>query len=204
MLPGIYYQGPSARVTPIITNIDPPIVNQGSALTVTGEFLTPNFQFVDQNGIPTNFTGTVNQNLTSATVIIPHSLLPGVYNLNIVSSFGTGISPTVITIVDSQTPIGPSAQGISFPSAENFQELLSYVFKYAVIFVGIAVFIMILWAGFLWLTSAANPGNIARAKSMIQNAIIGATLLLSAYVILYTINPELVGGTLNLPGIVAP
>ncbi|MDO8496105.1 MAG: S8 family serine peptidase, partial [bacterium] len=47
-------------------------------------------------------------------------------------------------------------------------------------------------------------GNIATAKGYIFNAIMGGILLLSAYVILYTINPELVGGEFNLKGIDVP
>lgn len=90
------------------------------------------------------------------------------------------------------------------PPATDFNQLIGNTFRYALSIVGIAVFIMIMWGGFLWVTSTANPGNIATAKRKIYNAIIGAIFLLSIYVILNTINPELVGGVLRLPGIQAP
>ncbi|MDP3793086.1 MAG: pilin [bacterium] len=91
------------------------------------------------------------------------------------------------------------------PNADaEFGQMIGNVFNYALILVGISVFVMIMWGGILWLTSPANPGNIATAKKKIYNAIIGAVILLSAYVILKTINPELVGGRLDLPGIKPP
>ena len=62
---------------------------------------------------------------------------------------------------------------------------------------GIAVFIRILWAGFLWLTSAGNASKAGQAKSMITNAVVGAILLFAAYLILYIINPDLVKNTFN-------
>src|SRR3989344_5906154 len=89
-------------------------------------------------------------------------------------------------------------------ASQEFGQMVTNVFNYALVLVGISVLIMIMWGGILWLTSAANPGNIATAKRKIFNAIIGAVILLSAYVILRTIIPELVGGSLTLPGIQAP
>lgn len=57
---------------------------------------------------------------------------------------------------------------------------------------GIAVFVRILWAGFLMLTAAGNASKAADAKNKIQSAVIGAILLFAAYLILYIINPDLV------------
>ena len=77
-------------------------------------------------------------------------------------------------------------------------QLIQNIYLYALYLVGLAVFIMIIWAGFLWLTAGANPGNIANAKHKILNAIIGAIIFFSGYAILYSINPDLVGGGFTL------
>ena len=66
---------------------------------------------------------------------------------------------------------------------------------------GIAVFVMVFYAGFLWLTAAGNTAKVTEAKSRITNAVFGAIILLSAYLILYTINPDFVCQAFNLPGI---
>lgn len=80
-------------------------------------------------------------------------------------------------------------------------QLIQFIFIYSLYILGVVVFIMVLYAGFLWLTAAGNGGKISQAKSKIYNAIIGSILLVSAYLILNTINPDLVGGAFNLPGI---
>jgi hypothetical protein len=206
VIPGNFVQSITATSPPIISAIYPPTVTQGGIFQITGSSLTSNVQFFDPNGVLQGSTfGVVSTNLTEVTAIAPYSIPPGIYTIGITGPFGLAKSLNVITITAGQVPIPPSAQSVpTATSTTTFQSLISGAFDYAVIVVSIAVFVMLLYAGFLWLTSPANPSNIARAKSMIYNAIIGAVLLLSAYVILNTINPELVGGNLNLPGISAP
>lgn len=67
--------------------------------------------------------------------------------------------------------------------------------------VGLAIFLAFLYAGFLWLTAAGRPASIAKAKEIMTNAIAGAIILLASYLILHTINPDLVKQTFKLPGI---
>lgn len=56
---------------------------------------------------------------------------------------------------------------------------------------GILAFIMILYAGFLYLTAGGNTEQQKNAQNKIKNAIIGLVLLFSFYIILYTINPDI-------------
>jgi hypothetical protein len=83
----------------------------------------------------------------------------------------------------------------------GFGQLIENIFNYSIYVLGIAVFLMIFAAGFVWLTAGGNAGKIGQAKSMIFNAIIGAILLLSSVIILRTINPDLAGGNTVLPSI---
>ncbi len=200
--PGLATPEPTGTEPPIITSINPTTVSQGGTIEIIGEYLWSDVQFTDINGQSSYATGFLSADYKVVTVTI--DLPPGIYNIAVISPSGIGTTPDILTVIESQipSPPGPTAQAI--PPATSFESLISSVFNYAIWLVGIAVFIMILWAGFLWLTSAASPGNIATAKKMISNAILGAILLISAYAILYTINPELVGGNLNLEGIEAP
>lgn len=77
--------------------------------------------------------------------------------------------------------------------------LIESIFKWALALVGLAVFVNFLWAGVLWFTSRGNTGMINSAKEKMFNALIGAIILLASYLILNTINPDLVKNTLNLP-----
>lgn len=78
---------------------------------------------------------------------------------------------------------------------QYFQGIYSYSIGLAAILAGI----MITIGGLKWLTAAGNAASIGAAKKTIGGALLGMILVLSAYVILNTINPELV--SLRLPAI---
>lgn len=85
----------------------------------------------------------------------------------------------------------------------SLPELLNYVFTFFVVIGGLLAFAIIVYAGFLFMTSGANPGLRSQAQDKIKNALLGIVLLLSSYIIFTTINPELVllytrGGGLNI------
>ncbi|HPM39111.1 MAG TPA: pilin, partial [Candidatus Pacearchaeota archaeon] len=72
------------------------------------------------------------------------------------------------------------------------EEVISYIFK---ILIGIGALIavaMVIMAGIEWMTSDGNPGKIGGAKTKIKNALLGVGILLGSYLILYTINPQIV------------
>ena len=52
-------------------------------------------------------------------------------------------------------------------------------------FLGIIFLILILYAGFLWMTSGGNEEQITKAKGMLKNSIIGLAIIISAYAITY-------------------
>ena len=58
--------------------------------------------------------------------------------------------------------------------------------------VGFAAFTMIVYGGILYVFAAGDITKTSDAKDVIQNAIYGLILFLGAYLILYTINPNLV------------
>lgn len=90
------------------------------------------------------------------------------------------------------------AQAVSLPDFSKTSDLpafISSVYSFALTVVGIAIFIRILYAGFLMLTAAGNSSKWGDARAKMQNAVVGAILLFSAYLILYVINPDLVKNT---------
>ncbi len=91
-------------------------------------------------------------------------------------------------------------QAVSLPNFTDTTDLpvfISSVYSFALTIVGLAVFVQILRAGFLYLTAAGNMSKAGQAKSMMTNAVVGAILLFSAYLVLYIINPDLVKNTFN-------
>ncbi len=75
-------------------------------------------------------------------------------------------------------------------------ELISQTYTAAQTFVGLAVFLMLLYAGIKMML-----GKRSEALQIIKDVVIGTILLFSAYIILNTINHDLVqqGSTQQLP-----
>jgi hypothetical protein len=48
---------------------------------------------------------------------------------------------------------------------------------------GIILLIIVLYAGFLWMTAGGNEKSVEKAKDMLVNAVVGMILLVSAYAI---------------------
>ncbi len=74
-------------------------------------------------------------------------------------------------------------------------EFVNNFYKFALGIAGVAAFAVIIYGAILYTTSAGNPSRQQDARSWITGAIWGVVLLLAAYLILYTINPDLVNLT---------
>jgi hypothetical protein len=79
------------------------------------------------------------------------------------------------------------------PGVETtFPEYVKYLFNLSMFAGAIIVFGILIWSGFRYITSRNNPVVISDVKKKIYSAFLGLLILLSAYVILKTINPQLV------------
>lgn len=74
----------------------------------------------------------------------------------------------------------------------DFYEYVQAIYKFGIWAVGIAALLMITIGGFMYITSAGNTASMGKAKGVITDAIIGIVLALTAYLLLYIINPDLV------------
>lgn len=66
------------------------------------------------------------------------------------------------------------------------------LYIYFVGIVGVLAVVMIMYAGFLWITAAGNSSKITEAKEHMNGAVIGVILALTSFLLLQLINPELV------------
>lgn len=71
-------------------------------------------------------------------------------------------------------------------------EYLSIVYRYLVVIAGLIAVIVIIIAGIQWTASGGNSSSIESAKNKIVGALTGLGLAVGSYIILYTVNPELV------------
>jgi len=113
------------------------------------------------------------------------------FDLNVILDRGKQFLPTETPRLINFPEI-PGTENLD--PAEGIPELIAFVYLIGLWLVGIAVFVQITGGGVRWLLSAGKPGEIEKAKAQILNAIFGLILLLSSYVILNTINPDLING----------
>ena len=86
---------------------------------------------------------------------------------------------------------------INSDAGQDINQIIAWLYYFIVGISGFSAFFMFVWGGFEWSSSAGDPTKIAGAKDRITSAAIGVLIVLSAYLILQTINPELT--TLTLP-----
>lgn len=99
-----------------------------------------------------------------------------------------------INIVKAQDdPYGLSTAGTQSGLASNqisagatggsIPKVLGNLVSIALSLVGVYFFILILYAGFTWMTAAGSQEKVGAAKSRLQSAVIGLVIVLSAYTI---------------------
>jgi len=83
----------------------------------------------------------------------------------------------------------------------EFSEYMIYMYNFALGVGAILAFVMIIIAGIKISRSGGNPSERQEGKKQIINSLIGLTVLLTSYILLTTINPDLVNiSTINLSG----
>jgi hypothetical protein len=59
---------------------------------------------------------------------------------------------------------------------------------------GVAFFLLLLYAGFLWMTAMGDKGKIDKAKDILEAAIVGLLIVIAAYAIATFVFSNLAGG----------
>ncbi len=74
----------------------------------------------------------------------------------------------------------------------SFIELVSTLFNFLLLLAGLAALMIIIWGGIRYLTSVGDSSKMSDAKGQIFSAILGVVILFASWMILNTINPNLV------------
>jgi len=86
----------------------------------------------------------------------------------------------------------PTVQGFNPKDDQGLNQIIAWFYYFIVMVSGLATFVMLVWGGVQWMSSAGNPTAIGDAKDRIQKALLGLLIILSSYLIIQVINPELV------------
>ena len=65
----------------------------------------------------------------------------------------------------------------------NLISTINTLIRYILSFLGLVAVIIILWGGFLWMTSAGDDDKVAKARKLIISGIIGIVIILAAFII---------------------
>jgi hypothetical protein len=102
---------------------------------------------------------------------------------------GVIISPLVSHAASTLLALD-SVPGLESASTMSLADLLNFIFKTAIGIALAAAVVRIFYGGFLFATVESITGK-SDAKNMIKNAFYGLGLILAAWLILYTIDPNL-------------
>ena len=100
-----------------------------------------------------------------------------------------------IEIKDQLDPIKDvyNPKGDVTPTA--LAEIIARIIKVALSLLGIIFLVLIIYAGFMWMTSAGNEERISKAKKIMAAAIIGLAIVMAAYAITIFVIDNLMGVT---------
>jgi len=88
-------------------------------------------------------------------------------------------------------PLPPTPSGY-LPSNLSFNSLVTYLYYWGLGIGGLLAFIRLTIAGIQWGASAGNVGSVKNAQDTIVSTVFGIILLLGAWLLLNTINPQIV------------
>ncbi len=66
---------------------------------------------------------------------------------------------------------------------EDLKTTIGEIVQVILGFLGILAVLIVLWAGFLWMTATGNEDQVGKAKSILIAGIIGLLIIMSAYAI---------------------
>ena len=82
-----------------------------------------------------------------------------------------------------KSPLGTVAGGAGVDTSRSIAGVSGQVISAALSLVGLAFLLLMVYAGFLWMTARGEEEQVTKAKKIISATLIGLVLILSAYAI---------------------
>ncbi len=86
-----------------------------------------------------------------------------------------------------------TARAAGFPEPKSIPEIIGAIIGIVLSFLGIIFLCLIIYGGFVWMTSGGNEIKVLKAKNILRNSIIGLIIILSAY----SITRFVIGAVIN-------
>jgi hypothetical protein len=91
--------------------------------------------------------------------------------------------------------VGGEAYGTGSEEPRNVTEIVGGVIKTALSILGVVAALLIIYAGYLWMTARGREEIVTKAKNTLEAAIIGLVIIMAAYAITYFVVDRLMQAT---------
>ncbi|BFD25347.1 MAG: pilin [Candidatus Parcubacteria bacterium] len=107
----------------------------------------------------------------------------------IASSLFFGFSAQASYDFVSESGLKKTGENLGYETDQNsdifVESYLGQVLTVIFSILGLIFFVLIIYAGFLWMTAQGNDSKVGEAKKVLTNAIIGLVVVLASYAISY-------------------
>ena len=110
------------------------------------------------------------------------------------ADFNTGSGPGFTgALQNNLTQTGTGIYGQA--PTKQLPQIVGGIIQAALGLLGIVLVVIIIYAGFLWMTAQGDDAKVTKAKGMIANAVIGMIIIFAAYAITNFVISALLQGT---------
>jgi hypothetical protein len=112
------------------------------------------------------------------------------------------ILPLISLAADPLVPCGNTIKYVDGKAVtcnfDDFILMINGIIKWIISIAGVIFTLSAIWGGYLYMTSGSNPGNKDKAKSVLWSTLIGFVIILTAWLIVYTILVNLVSDSSSI------
>ncbi|HLC69608.1 MAG TPA: pilin [Patescibacteria group bacterium] len=83
--------------------------------------------------------------------------------------------------IGKQLNAAGGATGAGYGNPQDPRIIVAMIIRSALQLLGIIFVVLIIYAGYLWMTAGGNDQQVEKSKGLLKNSIIGLIILLSAY-----------------------
>ncbi len=95
----------------------------------------------------------------------------------------TAVKASVFDKARSGTQFAAERAGMSVEDDVTATSIIGSIINYLLGFLGVVFLILMIYAGFLWMTAGGNQDQVGKARRIITGAVIGMIIVFAAYAI---------------------
>lgn len=124
----------------------------------------------------------------------------------VINLLSFALTPTVVaedvgSLINQQLEPVQDVYGNSDVDDTTFATAIAEIIRIVLGFLGVIFIVLIIYAGFLWMTSAGSEEKVKKAKDIMVAATIGVAIVLLAYAITYFVINMLLEATMDGSGL---